>query len=148
MKQKPFDKSLYKKYDEKAKQLFENIAPIEYTVSRNPCKTGVDLLIYKNGKLVAYAEVEMKIVWKGKFKWDTIHLPSRKIKYCGLKHKTLFILFRSDGKQYFCFWDRVILRSNLINVPNKYMHKEEFYDIKLTRRGVYMDIKEAFKELE
>ena len=95
MARKPFDKELYRLYDQKAKQFAKKaIEAAGFTIEENERKTGVDLIVKENNRILFYVETEIKTYLnEGKrFNFSTLHLPERKTKFCGLKYPTLFML--------------------------------------------------------
>ena len=133
-KRKPFDKNLYDQYDKLAKKYAINILELSgYKVRGNAKKTGVDLIVSdKNNNDLFFVEVEIKRYIKAgeSFSFDTLHVPHRKAKYCGLDKPTLFILFSECGKSYLCVWDNIITASPIKEVENKYVTKGEvFFDV-------------------
>jgi hypothetical protein len=125
---KPFDKQLYKKYDQLAKSYAESLFP-DYEVEEHKRKTHVDLVIKKNGEILFYIETEIKTYIKDglPFSYSTLNIPSRKFKFCNLDKPTLFILFSETGKTYFCVWDKFVRESPLEEVQNRYVRRDELF---------------------
>ena len=128
---KRFDRKLYEENDRKAKEavakLFEGS---KFSVKENTKKTAVDLLLYKGEEHVGYVECERKLVWEGDFQWDTIQIPERKAKYANLDKPTTFIIFDKEFKNYYSISGEILLKSNLVEVPNKYVYKgEKFFQV-------------------
>ncbi len=128
MRRKKFDRKLYEMYDAKAKKFAR--AELEaqgLKVEDHPLKTKVDLIVKNGDDVLFYVETEIKTALDKPFPYATLQLPHRKEKFCGLDKPTLFMLFSSNGKQYFCVWDAHVACSNLAEVSNKYIVGGEFF---------------------
>lgn len=146
MTRKPFDRRLYAKYDELAKGFVRKLLePLGYEVCDNPRKTAVDLIVKLGGETLFYVECEIKKALQGgKFKYDTVNIPERKRKYCGLKHPTLFMLFSPDGVPFILVWDKFVSRSNVEEVHNRHMRNgEEFFKVPI--KDTDSDISKALR---
>jgi hypothetical protein len=145
MTNKPFNRSLYNRYDGKARKWFAKVLPEGYTAEDNPRKTGVDVIVRnEDGDIVFYVELEVKCLWKRSFPFRTLHLPERKKKYTSLKYPTLFVIFNNDGTQYKCVWSKYVLKSPLVEVRNRYVYRGEmFFDIPV--KYVDSDIEDALR---
>jgi hypothetical protein len=131
MRRKRFDRELYEKYDAMAKSYaqreFKKLG-LGLVCEEHPQKTHVDLIVEKApGEILFYVETEIKTALDGEFPFATLQLPHRKEKFCGLDKPTLFMLFSSDGKKYFCVWDQHVVGSSLAEVSNKYIKGGEFF---------------------
>lgn len=146
---KRFDPELYIANDALAK---ENVLKIldkrKYTMQVNPKKRGVDLHIFHKGKHVLNIETEIKRVWKKKnFEYETVQIPERKNKFANLKIPTLFVMFNADQSSYLVIKDKDLIKSPLVEVPNKYMFKGEyFYQVPLKKVN-FNDINNVIKEI-
>ncbi len=146
MATKVFDPNLFRKNDKKAKEWIRGMLPSGYVAMDNPIVTGVDLQIFRNGKHIFNIEPEIKNCWKAgqEFQYETLNIPVRKSKYCYFEQPTLFIVFRDDGKEYFCVWDRILVSSEIKEVPNKYVHSGElFFGVKISE--IDKDLGKALK---
>ena len=134
---KRFSRELFNETDKLAKDSVRNLfKDSRYIIKDNPKKLQVDLLIYNSGDLHLFnIETEIKKYdWTtNNFKWESIQLPQRKKKYCELSTRTLFIIWNKDQTAYVAFWDKDVLSSPLVEVPNKYNWKgEHFYQIPIS----------------
>ncbi len=90
----------------------------------NKRKRQVDFLLYNKGRLVAYAEVEVKLVWKRKAwprKYPNVQFPGRKAHFARTKLPTFMIMFNASG-------------SNVLVVDAKTMRASPLVS-RWTRRG-------------
>lgn len=111
---KRFDKELFAANDllarNKCKELLKDF---DFVVEDNPKKMGVDLIVKnKAGEVQFYIETEIKRVWEGDFKYDTVNFPSRKFKYCNLDKPTIFIMHSGDLKSYLTTTGTQVINSN------------------------------------
>lgn len=149
MVRKRFDRDLYEKYDQLAKEkVFEAIDKRKFKLEENPKKRGVDLLVFNKGEHILNIETEIKRVWKGKeFKYDTVQIPERKNKFAILDIPTIYVMFNNDQSEYLVIKDKDLLKSPLVEVPNRYVFKEEyFYQVPL-KKVVFNDINKVIKEI-
>lgn len=135
MTYKRFDRELYDKTDTLAKNhcvaLLTNLG---YTVRENPKKRDVDLLIYKGEQHIFNVETEIKLVWNGKFKYDTVQFPERKFKYATLNKPTYFIMWNADQSEYLVVKDKDLITSPVKEVRNKYVFQNElFFQVPLSK---------------
>ena len=82
---KKFDIKLYKKYDNIAKKYAKKeLLKCGIKTRVNDNKIGVDLIAFNDNKDLFFIEVEIKKYIKPneKFKFDTLNIPYRKLKYC------------------------------------------------------------------
>lgn len=124
---KRFDRSLYAKYDELAKDAtrlyYEGLGVL---LEDNPDKYRQDLVF------VDYLiECEVKLVWEtDEFPYDTVQLPQRKSKF--FDRKTRFFIWNKHLTTAATFWSDNVKDLEPVEVPNKYVHKGEyFYQIPL-----------------
>lgn len=129
MQNKKFDKGLHDQYDaigrDMSKRYFKqyNIELID-----NPDIYGVDLIAYKNDKKYGYVEVEVRNAWDGiNFRHQTLNIPYRKRKLLELDLPVCLLSWSSNGDYGFLCKAEVILRSEVIEKPNKYMAKSEYF---------------------
>ena len=116
-----------------------------YKIEENPKKRNVDLLVYKKGKHILNIETEVKrLDWKaGEFLYDTVQLPQRKKKFCELDVNTIFVIWNKDQTAYISFKDKDVLNSPLVEVPNRYCFKGEYFyqiPIKKCKQGTKKDL--------
>jgi hypothetical protein len=125
---KRFDKELYEANDTKAKKAIKSILKgTKYSVKESENRMAVDLELFKNEELVGYIECESKKAFKGKFQYDTLQIPERKRKYAVLDKPTLFVVFDCNFNNYMVVTNKDLLKSNVVEVPNKYCFKEELF---------------------
>jgi len=131
---KKFDKSLYQKFDKKAKDVaVAYLKQNGYDVYFEPFgKFDVDLGAKKDGKGIL-VEVEVRENWsKGSFPFRTIHLPKRKEKFLDHTYPVFFYAFRSDLKRFVVIPGEILEDQRVVMVSNKYMSNEKFFDIPIT----------------
>lgn len=150
-KRKFFNKSLYKQYDAIAKlsvmRIFKDLT--KYVVEENNKKTGVDLLVFKNGKHVFNIECEIKNVWQtDKFQYDSVQFPERKEKFARLDLPTLFVMFNEDQSSYLVVRDKDLLSSPKVEVSNRYMKFGEYFFRVPIDKVTLNEIKSVIKQME
>lgn len=130
---KVFQQKTFDKYDqparEKAKKFwFAN----GFLCKDNEDEYGVDLVVEKNGRRF-YCEVEVKTVWHGQhFKYDSIHIPSRKSKF--LNKPTKFMIFNNSMTMAALISRSAVLEATMKTVANVNIpHGERFYDVPLDK---------------
>jgi len=133
---KKFDQGLFKKYDLAARTVMRFwLEDRGYSVKDNPDRYGVDLIAIKDGN-VSWVEVEVKDAWKGDFKFKSLHLPFRKLKFA--TKDTVFVIFRSDLNYAFMFKGDVLADCKVIKKPTKFTKfDDEFFEIPLSRVHLY-----------
>lgn len=147
---KRFDRDLYNETDKLAKNsAIKLVDSAKYTVTENPKKTNVDLLVADNeGKHIFNIECEIKKVWKTKeFPYESVQFPERKAKYANLDTPTIFVMFNHDLSSFLAVSGNSLLSSPCVEVPNKYVHKgEKFFQVPLTSVS-FDDINKVIKEI-
>jgi len=145
---KRFDKELYEKNDQLAKQKIIDLLGKKYKVQENPKRTQVDLLVFKGKEHRLCIETEIKRVWKGKnFQYETVQIPSRKEKYATLDKPTLFVMFNEDQTSYLVIKSSDLLASPKVEVPNKYVYKGElFFQVPINKVS-FNNLKEVIEEV-
>jgi hypothetical protein len=128
---KPFDAALFDESDAIARlAVAQYMGAAGLFVQDNPDKYGPDLIVYKGFKPAYYAEVEIKRVWKAdqnEFPWETVQLPSRKLKFANLGVPIEFFILREDLGMAIIIPDYVVLRSPVEEVKNKYVPEGELF---------------------
>ena len=130
---KPFEQSVFNQTDDIAKTtgiqlyntLFNNVDTRE-----NPDPYGIDLLIHnkETNEIIGAAEVEIKLVWEGKFKYKSLHFPERKSKF--IAGSTYFTVFDKHLTQCFIVTGETLAKSRLKEVKNyKIKEGEYFFDV-------------------
>ena len=129
MQNKKFDQALHDQYDaigrDMSKRYFKryNVDLVD-----NPDKYGVDLIAYKNDNKVGYVEVEVRNAWDGeRFRHETLNIPHRKRKLLELDMPVYLLSWSSTSDYGFLCKASVILSSEVIEKPNKYMAKSEYF---------------------
>lgn len=119
---KRFDKSLYKMYDELAKDATKLYNEgLGQTLTDNPDRYRQDLVA--DDYLV---ECEVKLVWDtDEFPYDTVQLPQRKAKF--FDKLTKFYIWNKALTRAATFWSDDIKDLEPVEVPNKYVYKGEFF---------------------
>jgi hypothetical protein len=131
---KRFDKDLFDRYDALARA-----AGIEYLKKKrgtiaiwpNPARYGADLLYtyrrtVKSEVEERSLECEVKAVWPGgKFKYDTVQVPERKRKFFAANGE--YFLLAKNSQDYLLISPEAVLESALVEVPNKYCFKDEYF---------------------
>lgn len=146
---KPFSKELFGKYDLAARTVMRLwLEDRGYSVKDNPDKYGVDLIAIKAGA-VTWVEVEVKDSWKDEFKFKTLHLPFRKLKFA--TKDTVFVIFRSDLNFAYMFKGDVLADCEVVKKPTKFTKgDDDFFEIPLSRVHLYYTnnnmTEEEFKE--
>jgi hypothetical protein len=130
MKTKRFDQSLHDQYDnagrEVVKTYFHNRLDID--AKDNPNEYGVDLLLYRNDKLIGYAEVEVRNNWKtDAFPYDTLNVPYRKKKLLDNDLPTFFFSVNNIRTRMFCCKAEDVLNCEIKENPNKYVKSDEYF---------------------
>jgi len=130
---KGFSKALFDQNDGPARQAVRGLAKTFGLdeIVENPARYDIDLLGQVNGETVKFIEVEVKYGWKGgAFPFSTIHLPERKEKFCKKDMDVVFCILSKDLKQAAIFDKQTVLKSEKVEVPNRYIRSGEmFFDI-------------------
>ncbi len=130
---KKFDKSLYQKNDQDAKDLTIKRLTNEWkgqgvSFLENPDRYGVDLWMMRNQEIIAYVECEIKMVWKTyDFPYNTIQFPERKAKFANLGKPTLFCMINDSRDRMLTIWGKDLITSPIKEVPNKYKKTGELF---------------------
>jgi hypothetical protein len=131
MIQKKFDQKLHDRFDPPARKLVSEWIDMKWGCKVESGSTyGVDLVIKRDDKPVAYAEVEVR-QWGMRFcPFPTIHVASRKKKLLQNELPTLFFAVADDMEHGYWCKSADIVRAPLIEVGNKYVNGGEyFYDV-------------------
>ena len=132
MATKRFSSNLFKNNDEAAKDAAEFLKEFFGVDKFTDAETryAIDREGYRGGHHCINVEVEIKQHWKEghkPFPFEDINLPSRKEKYFELKLPTYFVIFSADCKGCMVFSDRTAKNSKLVEVPNRYVPKGEYF---------------------
>jgi len=136
MQIKKFDKALHDKYDPPARAAVAAWIKMKWGFDAldNPDIYGTDLIIYRDGKKIGYAEVEVR-QWNP-CPYPTIHVPVRK-KHMLEVPKTLFFALTQDMTH--AYW---INGDKTLDFPTIEMRDE-------TKHEAYYDVpKELFKYVD
>jgi len=152
---KRFSIELYNKYDEIACAVAKILLPKYLSIDslvNSPDKKGVDLIGLTNFTHKFNVEVEVKTSWaKGlyPFPHKTIHILSRKRKFCLLRKPTLFCIFSLDFCGALLIPGSVLLKSPTEIISNRYMRLgESFFKIDLDKvRCIHFSKKEEIRKL-
>lgn len=118
-----------------------------YSATENTKRTQVDLLAFKDNIHLFNIETEIKRVWSGPFKYQSVQIPERKGKFCNLEKPTLFVMHNADQTEFLVIKDTDILASPCVEVPNKFVWKgEKFYQIPI-EKVYFNDILTPIKEI-
>lgn len=132
-KYKQFDKALYKKHDdaakEKTKEFLESIGCV---VTEPENRYVQDLVATKDGKTFR-VECEIKNNWnQPKFPFPTIQLPERKKKF--FKEQTVFFIWSKALDDAIFFWSDHVKSLTPVEVKNKFIPEGElFFQIPLSK---------------
>ena len=130
---KRFDRALYEEYDKKArKATTDYLKGIGFEVCEHPNRYAQDLIAFSPmDNYEFYAECEVKVIWDSEeFPYETVQLPQRKQKF--FDGNTKFFIWNKGLTKAITFWDAEISDLIPVEVPNKYVHKGEyFYQIPL-----------------
>ena len=129
MRYKQFDPELHAQWDElgrnAVKKLFRGLG---HDCRDNPDKYGVDLILYRDGKPIGYAEVEVKPNWDNtKWPFKTVNVPSRKKKLLDNELPTWFFCVNNQGTYVMAVDSDTVLSSPLQENPNKYIKEGEYF---------------------
>ena len=129
---------IYKKFNKKNHD--ENDKPSKDLVIKFLKSKGVDAVENPNDYgidiMTGRYEVERRIIWKNKFPFKTVHIPSRKTKF--LKYNIMYAVVNRDFNKIMLCHSRTIRRYKQIEVPNKSVASGEyFYDVPLQEWSVY-----------
>ena len=83
----------------------------------NPKRREVDFHLYLDDKLVGYAELEVKFVWKTKewTNYPNIQFPARKAHFAQTELPTFMVMFNSDGSNALIVDAKTMAASPLVN---------------------------------
>lgn len=96
----------------------------------NPDQYGIDLVLYKNDKIVGFAEVEVRTNWSAlNFPFDDLNVPLRKGKLFTNDLPSLFFSVNQPGTALLYCSSNLVMRSRIENSPNKYMRDEMFFKV-------------------
>ena len=138
---KPFEQELHDKYDMPAKLAVRNYMERNCDVKVYPNKDqyGVDLVLGKNGKVLGYAEVEVR-QWSPNCPYATIHVPERKTKFFGCR--VLFFALTKDMQHAYWIQTDEIKKYPVKEISNyKVPRGEMFYDVP-TNEFVFINLGE------
>ena len=134
---KPFNKDLFELYDAKAKilaRIFLNDMYPSAKIAENSDPYGVDLIVWGKDLPLAFAEVEVKTSWKGKYyPWDNIRISYRKHRIIEEARRkaipTWVLVCNRSCKRLAALQTPEIRLSRVIRVSNQYVKNELFYSV-------------------
>lgn len=141
---KKFNQALHDRYDPPAREAVTKWVKMKWGLEcrENPNVYGVDLLVYKLGKLVGYIEVEVRS-W-AYCHYPTIHCSSRKDKLFQQDLPVLFFALTQDLTHAYWAKAEKVQECPLIEVRNSEVAAGEmFYDV-LVKHFKYVDLTEPF----
>ena len=123
---KRFDRELFDKCDDPARQATADyLESIGLEVRDHPNRYAQDL-IASDDTQEFLVECEVKRVWTTHdFPYDTVQLPERKSKF--FDQSTQFFIWNKDFVTAMTFWSDDIKDLTPVEVPNKYMYKDEYF---------------------
>jgi len=141
MQIKKFDQALHDKYDPPARAAVAAWIKMKWGFDAldNPDIYGTDLIIYRDGKKIGYAEVEVR-QWNP-CPYPTIHVPVRK-KHMLEVPKTLFFALTQDMTHAYWINGDKTLDFSTIEMRDKTKH-EAYYDVP-KELFKYVDLTEPF----
>ena len=141
MQIKKFDQALHDKYDPPARAAVAKWIDMKWGFQAldNPDIYGTDLIIYRDGKKIGYAEVEVR-QWNP-CPYPTIHVPVRK-KHMLEVPKTLFFALTQDMKNAYWINGDKALDFPTIEMRDETKH-EAYYDVPKALFK-YVDLTELF----
>jgi hypothetical protein len=141
MQIKKFDQDLHDKYDPPARAAVTAWLKMKWNVDAvdNPDIYGTDLILYKNGKKVGYAEVEVR-QWNP-CPYPTVHVPVRK-KHMLEVPKTLFFALTQDMVHAYWIMGDKTLSFDTVELQDNFKH-EAYYDVPKELFN-YVDLTEPF----
>jgi len=141
---KRFDQALHDKYDPPARKAVSDWIKMKWGLEcrENPNVYGVDLIVYRAGNPVGFAEVEVR-------SWSfcphaTIHIAHRKAKLFRQDLPVLFFALTHDLN--YAYWMKAELAGKcpLIEVKNKEVPKGEFFFDVPVRWFKYVNLTDLF----
>jgi hypothetical protein len=136
---KPFDKSLSDRYDKPGRDFIKAAAKLKWNVeARDHELYKVDLICYRDGEHIGYAEVEVREPYGYKFPYETVHVPSRKDKLMDNGLPTVYFVVNKFFDRL--MWVRTEKLGDIlqIEVPNKMVASGEcFYDVP---KGMFTEV--------
>lgn len=146
MTRKPFDRQLFDRNDKVARDIAKKafFANYNYVLDDNPDVYGPDLKAYQNGEFLGFVEVEIKQFWKdhSNFPDAFMHIPERKGKFVygatGIPVPIVFCVLSANLKAGYWVDGEEMKDCPLITKPNKYMDKERFFDIPLSKMQYFV----------
>ena len=141
---KQFNQALHDQYDPPAREAVTKWLKMKRGLEcrENPNVYGVDLLVYKLGKLVGYIEVEVRS-W-AYCHYPTIHVAQRKDKLFQQDRPVLFFALTQDLTHAYWAKAEKVQESPLIEVKNSEVAAGEmFYDVPV-KHFKYVDLTEPF----
>ena len=129
MKYKAFEQKLHDQYDSEGKYtVIQFFKERNIEARENPDKYGVDIILYRNDKTIGFAEVEVRLMWKGpKFPYSTVNVPFRKKKLLDNELPTYFFAVNKDLSHVLCCDSEIILKCPVEENPNRFVKSDEYF---------------------
>jgi len=126
---KQFDQQLFDDNDAPAKDVIKKFLEKHGYIVEEGTQYGIDLIVYKNGKIRFMAEVEVKHSWVGhNFIFPDINVPYRKKKFFEQKDKQVFIMLNDNLTSCIVIDNHEILKSPVLVRKNKFKpNGEKFF---------------------
>lgn len=137
---KVFDQSLHDQYDIPSRNfVIKFYDELGIQAVDNFDKHGVDLILYKNGIKIGYAEVECCAGWTGAtFPYKNYHVPQRKAKFFMLELPTEFFAVSNTFTRALHIDGEKILSYPLSIIPNSnVLSGEKFFEVDLKSMTLY-----------
>ena len=134
MNYKPFDQQLHDENDPISREkVQEFIGRAWGMATEQGSQYDVDLYVMDGtGMYRGGVEIERRHNWVDEFPYSTVHVPFRKAKFFGFFPTILFVL-RQDMKQGLWAHGKVIIDSPIVQVSNKYLDDEPFFNVPISR---------------
>ena len=127
---KVFDKDLHDKYDPKGRKVAKRFfAGRGYIAKDNPDEYGIDLLLYKDGKIVGYADVEVKTYWNTvEYTWPDMCIPERKREFFEIKDLPRYFVMVNNAETALLYvLGQKILKKEIFRKDTRYKKNEPFF---------------------
>ena len=100
----------------------------------NPKKREVDFQLYLNDKLIGYAELEVKFVWKTQewTQYPNVQFPARKAHFAQTDLPTFMVMFNATGSNALIVDAKTMVASPLVNIWTR-RGKDFLYQVPLDK---------------
>lgn len=148
---KPFNKELHNQYDSIGRNVVISyfLNELEIDARDNPNIYGVDLILYKDGTMIGFAEVEVRSNWNSdEFPYDTLNVPCRKEKLLKNNLPTFFFSINKILTKMFCCSAEEVMGSEVRENKNKYINENEFFYKVPVKNLILISINETINQGE